>query len=77
MENEELGVRILLGTGKTKHIYARNFNFKAARFPCLLSGQCLISKWDSYYCVSTKRASSTTLGFDSQVPAFCEINTVH
>ncbi len=22
MENEELGVRILLGTGKTKHIYA-------------------------------------------------------
>ncbi len=77
MENEELGVRILLGTDETKYIYARNFSFKAARFPCLRSGQCSVFKWDLYYCVFTKRVSSTALGLDSQVPAFCEINTVH
>ncbi len=62
---------------RAKRKYARNFSFKAARFPCLQSGQCPVSKWDLYYCVFTKRVSSAALGFDSQVPAFCEINTVH
>ncbi len=71
----QLGVRMLLGTGKTKHKSVRNIGFRAACFPCLRRGQYMVLELYLGY-VLTKLVSSTSLGFHSQVPTFYEINTV-